>query len=460
MENIKNNLMEQEAKFDIHELFFSITDDQSTIISGNETFVRISGYSKDELVGQYHNIVRHKDMPRVLFKAFWDCLKADEPVVAYVKNRTKNGGYYWVIAAVFPLEGNYISIRFKPTSTMLSSVKELYSKLRAAEENMEMPQSEELLLELLKDLGYRDYTHFMNTALLKELLAREKLLLVSKSYVKEIDFGRDKFSQNMKLIFTKSKSVLEQYNKWFEKIDTFNKIKSMFEEKSLTLNSLAREIVLLSLNASIASYKLKDDGGETFSVLASDIRTNSKENDILIGNIYSLSQSLSEFLNETIFLVSSISLQMEMVTYFIQEQIDNKTQIYTAELNKNIQTLFELVNIHHEKLTMLPLSMNKSIRKTTICLQELEGQIMYLGYVQVYGIIESARYVDDSHGFGKIFLQLKGLIAQTSQEISFINSTSEAFYTDNSRLIENSKEISQMLKSLKQEIENIKNMGC
>ncbi|MDQ1264770.1 MAG: hypothetical protein QG559_1771 [Campylobacterota bacterium] len=458
MENIKNSQTEQEAKFDIHELFFSITDSKSTILSGNETFVRISGYAKDELLGQYHNIVRHQDMPRVLFKAFWDYLRADKPVVAYVKNRTKSGGYYWVIAAVFPLKENYISIRFKPTSAMLASVKELYSKLRVAEEKLEMPQSEELLLELLKGLGYRDYTHFMNEALLKELLERKKLLLLDKSYIKEVDFETSKFNLSMKSIFTRSKNILEQYGKWFEKIDTFNKIKSIFEEKSLKLNSLAREIVLLSLNASIASYKLKDDGGETFSVLASDIRTNSKENDILIGNIYDLSQSLSEFLNETIFLVSSISLQMEMVTYFIQEQVDNKTKVYTEELNKNIQALFELVNIHHEKLAKLPYSMNKSIKKTILCLQELEGQIMYLGYVQVYGIIESARYSDDSLGFGKIFLQLKDLIAQTSQEISFVNSISNNFYNDNSKLMENSNEISQMLKSLKQEIENIKNM--
>jgi len=456
LQSIKNNSTEQEARFDIHELFFSITDNQSTIISGNETFVRISGYCKDELVGQFHNIVRHLDMPRVVFKTFWDYLKADKPIVAYVKNRTKNGGYYWVIAAVFPLKDSYISIRFKPSSALFTSVKEIYFRLLMAESKLEMPQSEALLLELLNKVGYRDYTHFMNEALLGELLERKKLLLLNKSYVKEIDFEVSEFGSSIKSIFTSSKTLLDQYSKWFEKIDTFNKIKSMFEEKSLALNALARDIVLLSLNASIASYKLKNDGGETFSVLASDIRTNSKENDVLIGNIYNLSQSLSEFLDETIFLVSSISLQMEMVTFFIQEQVDNKTKVYTLELNKNIQTLFELVKINHEKLAKLPLSMNKSIRKTITCLEELEQQIMYLGYVQVYGIIESARYNDDSQGFGKIFLQLKDLIAQTTQEISLVNSMSESFYIENSKLVENSKEITEMLIKLEIKIRSIK----
>lgn len=458
MQNIVNNSTQQEAKFDIEELFFSITNDESAIISGNNTFVRISGYSKDELIGRYHNIVRHPDMPRVVFKTFWDFIKAGKPIVAYVKNRTKAGGYYWVIAAVFPLKESYISIRFKPTSTTFASIKDVYYKLLSAQRELDMPQSEALLLKLLNELGYRDYTHFMNEALLCELLERKKVLLSSNIRAKEHDFETNKFNLTMKLIYNKSKETLDQYAQWFEKIDDFTKIKSIYEEKSLVLNSLAREIVLLSLNASIASYKLKDDGGETFSVLASDIRTNSKENDLLINNIYNLSQSLSQFLDKTIFLVSSISLQIEMVTYFIQEQLDNKIQDYTSELNKNINTLFELVNIYHETLTKLPLSLNQSIKKILISLEELEQQIMYLGYVQVYGIIESARYQDDKQGFGKIFLQLKDLIAQTSQEISYISGISRNFYNDNSRLIENSKEITQILNALKREIENTKNM--
>jgi len=453
-----NNLTRQEAKFDIEELFFSITHDDSTIISGNNTFIRISGYTKEELVGRYHNIVRDPDMPRVIFKTFWDFIKAGKPIVAYVKNRTKTGGYYWVLAAVFPLKERFVSIRFKPTSTILASVKEIYNKLLNAQEKLEMPQSEELLLKLLNELGYADYTHFMNEVLLKELLERKRVLLGSNFYTKKRDFETDKSNQIMKSIYNKSEEVLDQYTHWFEKIDEFTKIKSMYEEKSLVLNSLAREIVLLSLNASIASYKLKDDGGETFSVLASDIRTNSKENDLLINNIYTLSLSLSQFLDETIFLVSSISLQTEMVTYFVQEQFDNKMQDNTAELNKNIKTLFELVSQYHERLTKLPLSVEQSIKKILTSLEELEQQIMYLGYVQVYGIIESARYRDDAQGFGKIFLQLKDLITQTSQEISYISDVSKNFYNENSKLIKNSKEITQTLSALKKEIENIKNM--
>ena len=177
MEKINTAILMKEAKFDLDELFFSITKHDSTSLSGNETFVRISGYSNDEIMGQFHNIIRHQDMPRVVFKIFWDYLKVNKPVVAYVKNKTKEGAYYWVFAVVFPLGDEYISIRIKPNTPIFTVVKELYFKLRSAEAELTMAQSEELLLKLLNEHGFSSYDHFMNEVLLAELLERKKLLL-------------------------------------------------------------------------------------------------------------------------------------------------------------------------------------------------------------------------------------------------------------------------------------------
>ena len=74
MEKINTAILMKESKFDLHELFFSITQHDSTILFGNETFIRISGYEKDEIIGKFHNIIRHQDMPRVIFKKFWEYL--------------------------------------------------------------------------------------------------------------------------------------------------------------------------------------------------------------------------------------------------------------------------------------------------------------------------------------------------------------------------------------------------
>jgi aerotaxis receptor len=308
----------KEAKFDTHELFFSITDHASTILSGNEVFVHISGYAKEELIGHFHNVIRHPDMPKVVFKTLWDHLRNDTPIVAYVKNKTKEGGYYWVLAAVFPLKERYVSIRIKPNSPIFTAVREIYFKLSIAESKGGMEASEPMLLELLHQLGYSGYDHYMADALLSELNERKKLLSGRSTTDIASTFASNMpLCHTLKVLLEHSQIVMNRYEQWFDKIDMFKEVKSTFEEKGILLRHLARDIVFLSLNASVASYKVSN-GGETFGVLASDIRINAKENDRLIGHIYSLVQSLAGTLNELIFTVSSLRIQIEMLTYYIE----------------------------------------------------------------------------------------------------------------------------------------------
>ncbi|MEI7926857.1 MAG: PAS domain S-box protein, partial [Chloroflexota bacterium] len=74
------------SEFDVAELFFSTTDEKGIIVSGNDVFVRVSGWSDDELHGAPHNIIRHPDMPRVVFQLLWQYLDRQHPIAAYVKN--------------------------------------------------------------------------------------------------------------------------------------------------------------------------------------------------------------------------------------------------------------------------------------------------------------------------------------------------------------------------------------
>ncbi|MRI59036.1 MAG: chemotaxis protein [Epsilonproteobacteria bacterium] len=82
------------------ELIISRTDLRGVITYVNETFARISGYSPDELIGQPHNILRHPDMPKVVFKELWDTIEQGEIWRGYIKNLRKDRGYYWVYAEI------------------------------------------------------------------------------------------------------------------------------------------------------------------------------------------------------------------------------------------------------------------------------------------------------------------------------------------------------------------------
>jgi len=112
------------------------TDLKGRITYANPAFVEISGFTLEELLGQPHNVVRHPDMPRDAFKDLWDTARRDEPWKGLVKNRCKDGGYYWVDAYVTPLTQNgekigYMSVRSKPSDTQKAEVEALYKAINA-----------------------------------------------------------------------------------------------------------------------------------------------------------------------------------------------------------------------------------------------------------------------------------------------------------------------------------------
>ena len=102
------------------------TDLKGRITYANPTFVEISGFTAEELIGASHNIVRHPDMPPVAFADLWKTIKAGKPWRGLVMNRRKNGDHYWVEANVNPLWENgqmvgYVSLRTKPTRAQITA---------------------------------------------------------------------------------------------------------------------------------------------------------------------------------------------------------------------------------------------------------------------------------------------------------------------------------------------------
>ena len=170
--------VQSEAAFGVDELFFSRTDERGVILAGNTVFQRVAGFDWDELIGAPHKIIRHPDMPKAVFWILWDRLKAGRPVGAYVKNRTKDGGYYWVYAMVTPVPGGYLSVRIKPTSELLGTVEKLYAQLREEEgsDDSSTVQSVSTLSAALADLGFRDYAAFMAHSVAQEFCSRNQLL--------------------------------------------------------------------------------------------------------------------------------------------------------------------------------------------------------------------------------------------------------------------------------------------
>lgn len=116
-----------------NEQLVSITDRRGIVTYANQTFIQVSGFSEQELVRKNHNLVRHPDMPKAAFKDLWDAIRSGKPWQGMVKNRCKDGSFYWVDAYVTPLKENgktvaYQSVRVKPEPELRARADRFYQR--------------------------------------------------------------------------------------------------------------------------------------------------------------------------------------------------------------------------------------------------------------------------------------------------------------------------------------------
>lgn len=152
-----NSFMAKEIKLDPARTIMSKTDKKGIIEYANDYFMEISGYEEYELMGQPHNIIRHPDMPKVIFKELWARLNKGENINAFVKNQAKNGDYYWVLTSFetkYNEEGEIISHyarRKAAPGNAIYQVEKLYKTLVAIEKNQSVNVSERYFTGMLEE---------------------------------------------------------------------------------------------------------------------------------------------------------------------------------------------------------------------------------------------------------------------------------------------------------------------
>ncbi|MEO6559375.1 MAG: methyl-accepting chemotaxis protein [Burkholderiaceae bacterium] len=144
-ELMRNNIPVTNSEYVLRdsETIVSKTDMDGNITYVNQDFLRVSGFAEDELLGMSHNIVRHPDMPMEAFDDLWRTLKCGKAWTGLVKNRCKNGDFYWVEANVAPLiESNkvvgYTSTRVKPSREQVSAASEVYRLIQSGDTSFQI----------------------------------------------------------------------------------------------------------------------------------------------------------------------------------------------------------------------------------------------------------------------------------------------------------------------------------
>ena len=160
-----------ERFFDKDDVIVSKTNTKGVITYANRTFLTISGYAEDEVVGKPHNLIRHPDMPRCIFRLLWETIQSGHEIFAYVINRCKQGDHYWVLAHVTPsfdaghrVVGYHSNRRVPDRPVLETTIIPLYRRLSGLEQAASDPKtgldtSTAALTEMLeqKGIGYDQF---------------------------------------------------------------------------------------------------------------------------------------------------------------------------------------------------------------------------------------------------------------------------------------------------------------
>lgn len=440
-----------EAHFGIDEMFFSTTDPKGRILDGNSVFIALSSYTKEELIGSPHNIIRHPDMPRIVFKYLWDYIESGRIIVAYVKNLAKDGKFYWVLAIVFPIQNEkggivkYLSIRIKPTTKILNTVSELYVDLKEAEEEGGMKASEALLIRWLAELGFKSYDDFMKKALFEEMKNRDAALLgLANERDVHLVLACDNLSseaadEDIRIfcwLYHSFGHLDRKYETIFSKIEKFLSLNTLLKEKSRFIYELAEDIRILSLNASIEAYKTKGDK-LSFSVLAQQMRINAQEGERIMGDMNRVIEETTAKIEDIVFGILCARLQAQMVVFFVKEILsgcvdssgERKSLCAHEEKGARMEDLYGLLSGSSSKLSLFCKDSESYFRGIHLDLTNLGMLIKRLDFIHINGMIESAH--GNARGFSIIFTQMLGLVESAKKEVENLRQSVEGVSKEN-----------------------------
>lgn len=397
---MSTNPINIESHFNIDELFFSTTDKKGIIDSFNQVFVRVSEYSKDELSHRPHNMIRHPDMPKSVFKLLWCEISNGNPLCAYVKNMSKSGKYYWVYAMAFPIADGYLSIRLKPSTALLAQVDALYKKMLATEKsksdkNAGMEASTQLLVDSLNSLGFQNYKQFMEYSLIEELNNREITLRNNNTLLTV-----NSFKNNLPLTSIVLK-CFKNATDVFNTVVSFDHSVKIFKDVSTLIKNTSLEASLFTINLSISADKLGQTG-QVLSVVSTGFSNLAQE---IENGVTSLLKSLETLTTEhknMKFLAAISKFQIEMLAVFLKDlQSPNIDGSYSdnekEQFNKNARHLKTLVENNILQIEKQIQNFRDTFANLSRSINELSTIITGMDVIKISGRIEISRLNEAEH---------------------------------------------------------------
>jgi aerotaxis receptor len=432
--------MSGERPFGIDELFVSTTDRKGHIRMTNHVFVRVSGYEREELIGRAHNVIRHPDMPRSVFRVFWDYLEAGRPVAAYVKNLAKDGDYYWVMAIAIPVPDGYLSVRLKPTGELFEIAKALYTDVRAAELECEGGDVRERKASIeagarrlsagLEAAGFASYDAFMRAAFTSEVAARDAALAGSD---RSLDLAAAE--PGLREVGEASERTVELLQAIGDRLAGHGTLSAALTRKSGFVEELGDSIRLFSLNAILAADRLTE--GAALGAVAGLLRTRS---DAAAPEIKQLGVELEQavrLLDETTFRAAAGRIQTEMMTAFVGELLDDS--VSTAEAAQQLRLLAEVIADGSEAVCTSIEAVDAGLDRLAGVSRAVERHLAVIRALEVNGRIEAAR-ATDTEQVRVLFEEIGRQVQAAGDELQDFSALSERTDRDDGSAARESRE--------------------
>lgn len=420
--------------FRVNEMFFSTTDRKGVIRSGNDVFVRISGYERTELVGSPHNIIRHPAMPRAVFRLIWDHLLAGAPVAGFVKNLAKDGRYYWVVAYLTPIEGGFLSIRFKPTSALLPAVEAIYREMIAGENDHEarggdrkegMRAAEQRLLAALRRHGFDNYDLFMRAMLHDELKSRDAQLSAQRLrlFPETLPAGAadEALRASLVAIHTSSRQAYAQIDTLYAQLDEFAVLNEKLRDKSAFILGLTKDFRFIAFNAALRAARLGEEG-RSLGVIAEYLGGASESTTRTVAELTNQIGAILGKLRTVTFNLAAARLQIEMVMSFCAELAlgradDRGVAAATADRCRMIEDLQRAFASTIDLGVKALLELEEELDGLAAHAEEMRRKALTLQVAQVGGLVEAQRLRDDD-SFTVMFTDLRQGVEGTKKELA------------------------------------------
>ena len=426
------------------EFIYSSTDLKGIIVEANEAFVRISNFTRDEMIGQPHNMVRHPDMPPEAFADLWRDLKAGRPWRGIVKNRRKDGGFYWVVANVSPVRDHgqvigYQSVRARPTREEIAAADGAYKRIKAGDRSIRVEHG-----RVVKNRP---------ALILKLLSLRSQLILAGLAPATEAlsrHLGGPTFPDSVSLVATAVSILyalyflfiygplttrdLDRTSAWMEEVLSTGDLRERLNvERRDVVGSIARKADKLTSSVQATIQGIADIAQQV-ALATQDVNAGMKSSSTSARNQSEATSSAAAAIEQVTVSIGEVAAHakttMETATH-TGEVSRQGTQI-TRDASKTIESLADTVRQSAEQVEALG-QRSEEISRVTSVIKEIADQTNLLA---LNAAIEAARAGETGRGFAVVADEVRKLAERTARATQEIGQMTQSIQIETQHAVE------------------------